>query len=985
MDFNKNTRIPYKNRIAFKQTRFVVLVAFGLGLLFSLSQIYVDYLNQTNELKNTIFQVVSTMKQPAAEAAFYLDPNLANQVGQGLFEYSPITNVSIVGYIGDNQHIHNLVEMNRPLPTRDNLWLSTLLFGELKTSEIPLYLTDVSAQAVGILTISVDPYEVANTFIERSLNVIVFGIFRTGLFAIIVLFFFYYSVTNPLSHLSKSLSLINPDKPSQARLTLTKKHKFDEFGLLVKIANQYLSAVDQHLIRRKEAEQALQSVNEELEDRVKSRTYLLATEIEERKRIEQSLQENTETMQLLKQIVVIANEAESFKEAVHHTLLTISRTKNWPIAHAYIVTKNDHEILTSTRLWYLEDHERYDGFRHLTESLTFERGEGFPGRVWASKKPIWINDLTIYNGCKRTVMLEKLNILSACTFPIFIRRKVVGVLEFFSPERSKLNTVFLDAMKDIGIQLGRVVEREKAAEKLTTAKEDAEAANKAKSTFLANMSHEIRTPINGAFGLIQILERSNLNNEQKETVNILRDSTVMLTSVIDDILDFSKIEAGQLNIELIPFTLHSVMESVIALLKTKARQKSLDLLLDINPHVPDVLIGDPIRLQQILLNLVNNAIKFTERGYVLVRVTNQQPQKKTVCLLFEVCDTGCGLTMKQQEKLFLPFVQADNSTTRRFGGTGLGLSICKKLVELLDGDIGVKSLPDQGSRFWCTLCFEEANLDAANLIPYEIDAQPPALRLLVVEDNPVNLRVALALLMAEDHNVLSALDGKQALDVLEKNKIDAIFMDVHMPNMDGYEATRRIRTLDNYKAKTPIIMLSADAVTKSKKEYESAGANDFISKPFELSQLNSALVKIFGLRSSSKSESIKLVPTKTKPNQEELSLIDIKALEVLQKSLGHELVDELIGDFSQQSESSIKSFETNLVKKDMLSIVEIAHCLKGSARELKAISVTQLAEEIENAQDIFEVKEKIPLLKIRLTDTLKAYGQLKSHRAIENS
>lgn len=510
-------------------------------------------------------------------------------------------------------------------------------------------------------------------------------------------------------------------------------------------------------------------------------------------------------------------------------------------------------------------------------------------------------------------------------------------------------------------------------------------ANESKSAFLANMSHEIRTPINGAFGLIQILERSNLNNEQKETVNILRDSTVMLTSVIDDILDFSKIEAGQLNIELIPFTLHSVMESVIALLKTKARQKSLDLLLDINPHVPDVLIGDPIRLQQILLNLVNNAIKFTERGYVLVRVTNQQPQKKTVCLLFEVCDTGCGLTMKQQEKLFLPFVQADNSTTRRFGGTGLGLSICKKLVELLDGDIGVKSLPDQGSRFWCTLCFEEANLDAANLIPYEIDAQPPALRLLVVEDNPVNLRVALALLMAEDHNVLSALDGKQALDVLEKNKIDAIFMDVHMPNMDGYEATRRIRTLDNYKAKTPIIMLSADAVTKSKKEYESAGANDFISKPFELSQLNSALVKIFGLRSSSKSESIKLVPTKTKPNQEELSLIDIKALEVLQKSLGHELVDELIGDFSQQSESSIKSFETNLVKKDMLSIVEIAHCLKGSARELKAISVTQLAEEIENAQDIFEVKEKIPLLKIRLTDTLKAYGQLKSHRAIENS
>jgi len=986
MSLVETNSITYKNRIAYKQTRFVVLLAFGLGLLFSFIQIYVDYLKQTGELTNTILQVVNTMKQPAAEAAFHLDPNLANQVGRGLFEFSPIVSVNIVGNIGGDQTPPILLDIHRPVQPRSDQWISSFLFGNMKTHQIPLFNESGSDEHVGVLTIDADPYHVASAFIERSLNVIIFGILRTSMFALIILFFFFRTVTKPLSELSNSLLLINPEEPSKARLSVTPPHENDEFGQLARSANRYLTAVDQHLVRRKSAEQALQTAHDALEDRVKSRTSQLEGEIEDRKKAEQSLNEKTEIMELLKQIVVIANEASSYEEAVQQTLLTIGRTKNWPVAHAYTLTKNstDKEVLTPTRLWYLEDENRYDEFRRVTESTSFKYSEGLPGRVWKMGVPIWITDVTKDQNFPRARMIKNIGILSGCAFPILVRWNVVGVLEFFSPKRLEPDEALLDAMRDIGIQLGRIFERDKAAQKLTIAKEGAESANKAKSLFLANMSHEVRTPINGVFGMIQLLERSNLDEEQRENVEVLRNSTIILNTVLDDILDFSKIEAGQMNLEFVPFSLQPIMESIVALIRPKAREKGLSLLLEVCSSIPDSLIGDPVRLRQILLNLINNAVKFTESGQVLVRVTHLLPNSSKVHLLFEVCDTGCGLTAQQQDKLFLPFIQADNSTTRRFGGTGLGLSICNRLVELLDGDIGVESQPDKGSRFWFTLMFEKSSrkMSAA---PFQNIAKPPILRILVVEDNPVNLKVAVTFLQSEGHEVLSAHDGKQALDILKHTQIDAVLMDVHMPNMDGLEATRIIRGLDNDTSKIPIIMLSADALKKSRKKCLAAGATNFISKPFELSQLNQVLVNLFGLRNNAKPEFIKQLLTKETLTAEKEQLINIKALEEMRKSLGNDLLEELINDFSLQCENFIKALEAAIRKNDIQSITEIAHSLKGSSRELKAVKVTQLAAEIESTSNESEVEQKLLHLKQTLRATFEAFSQLKSLRESERS
>ncbi|VIO72005.1 response regulator [Bradyrhizobium ivorense] len=571
------------------------------------------------------------------------------------------------------------------------------------------------------------------------------------------------------------------------------------------------------LKKRFDREQRARAESEAIAERALSELYTKKKEIE-----------------LLQLITVAANEASTVDDAMRTALDGVCAHTRWPVGHVHLT--DPAGALLSTKLWHLDHPERYKAFRDVSEALTFAPGTGLPGRVLEGRKPAWIVDVTKDDNFPRSKAALDCGLRAAFAFPVLVGDEVAAVMEFFSDEPAEPDDAKLTIMAHVGSQLGRVIERRRAEDALRLASQH-------KSQFLANMSHELRTPLNAIIGITEMLQEdardANREDEFEPLDRVVRAARHLL-AVINDILDLSKIEAGKMDLHVGSFAIASVVEDVVHTVGTLAAKNNNALRLECPADI-GVMSADQTRIRQALLNLVSNAAKFTENGTITISV-DRAVAETGEWIVIAVADTGIGLTAEQKGRLFQDFVQADASTTRKYGGTGLGLAISRRFCQMMGGDITVESEPGKGSTF--TIRLPAGGTSSA--VPVQPASPQPTPRarsfdqaplILVIDDEDSVRDVTTHFLRREGFAVTTANGGREGLRLARELQPAAITLDVMMPDLDGWTVLAAIKG-DPATAGIPVVLLT---IVDEKNRGYSLGAADYMVKPVDWSDLAGVL------------------------------------------------------------------------------------------------------------------------------------------------
>jgi PAS domain S-box-containing protein len=573
------------------------------------------------------------------------------------------------------------------------------------------------------------------------------------------------------------------------------------------------------------------------------------SDVTERKQAEIALREQTAFLELLQTVAAAANEAATIEQAMRFCLDRVCAHTGWPVGHVHVPAEDGTGDLLPTAIWHLDDPKRFERFRAETEGMRFAAGVGLPGWVLKRGEPAWIIDTTEDPNFPRAGAAAASGIRAGFAFPVLAGRDVVAVLEFFAGEAIEPDEPLLKVMANIGAQLGRVVERQRAEDALRQAKEGAEEASRAKSSFLANMSHELRTPLNAIIGLTEMLcdnaARFGTEKAVEPLRRVLRAGRHLL-DLINGLLDLSKIEAGKMDLALETIAIAPVVEEVAGTVKPLAESNRNRLVVECPAEIGTVH-ADNLRLRQVFLNLLSNACKFTKDGEIRFSSARRQDGDRD-WIEFRIADTGIGMTKEQLGRLFQDFVQADTSTTRQFGGTGLGLSISRKLCRLMGGDVTATSVPGEGSTFTVRLpTATDASVAAAVKQP---TAREPGSgkvdrgrvsreTVLVIDDDPTAREIIASHLLEQGFTVEMANGGVQGLKRARDLRPAAITLDVVMPDIDGWTVLAALKG-DPSMADIPVVMIT---IVDESRRGIALGAAGYLTKPIDRNRLVRVLAR----------------------------------------------------------------------------------------------------------------------------------------------